>query len=73
MGDWKTMVVYTTETGGVMKVCWGGEPQYREMVETGLTPLEPFGNDPPPQKPVKMAALLDVRELHDFVIGGPRP
>lgn len=66
------MVVYTTEEGGVMSVCWGGEALYREMVETGLTLPEKWMDNPPPQKPLKMVALLDVRELFDFVLAGPR-
>lgn len=62
------MVVYTTKVGGTIHVQWNGEENFREMLETGLTPVEWWKDDPPPQQKLAMVALLDVRELHDFVI-----
>lgn len=64
------MIVYTTETGGIMKTSpyWGTAEDFEEIKRTGRINISPWRDDGGEWVAVKMAALCDVRELHDFVL-----
>ena len=61
-------IVYTTQTGGIMKVIWGTEEQYELMKRTREVQEGPYLDNPPPPVKLMMVSKAKPHEVWDFVL-----
>jgi hypothetical protein len=67
MSNFKSFMVYTTETGGKMSVWWANREQYEEAKRTGRLNIEP-DQDKPKWVDLKMVAFAPLGDLRDFIL-----
>lgn len=62
----QTLIVYTTEVGGIMQCRWGTWEEYAEIRDSGQVTVDPSA-DIAFAVPAKMVAFFRLGDLRDFV------